>query len=72
MDIKLRSRRYSPEMRVEIETYSADDLDNIADGWRDNAIDTILGPEWIARCWALAAYFQYRADRKRNPDHYAR
>jgi hypothetical protein len=74
MDIKRRSRHYSPQMHADIEARTADQLDDMAEGWRLNAIaDGVvdLGPDWVAKCWAIAAYFQYRADRKRNPEHYA-
>ena len=71
MDIKLRSRHYSPSMHAEIDARTADQLDELAEGWRENAVTGAdLGPDWIAKCRYCAAYFQYRADRKRNPAHY--
>jgi hypothetical protein len=64
MDIKNRSRRYTPEFRATATALTPDAAADTAQGWRENAASVDLGAEWVARSWMLAAYFQSIADRK--------
>jgi hypothetical protein len=59
--ITTRSRHYSPTLRAELNAYSAQDAAENARLWREIAADAIGVP----RDWAIAAYWQSIADRKR-------
>lgn len=63
MDIRLRSRRYSPEFRAETALIGVTQLTLIAAGWRDSAANSD-SPFPRPYSLALAAYFQSVADRK--------
>ena len=67
MDATLRSRRYSPAFRAEINTIGAVQLTVIAGGWRENAGDD---DNYFPRPYslALAAYFQSAAERRMRAD----
>ena len=54
MDIKLRSRRYTPEFRAETNLIGVPQLALIAAGWRENAADDD-SPFPRPYCLALAA-----------------
>lgn len=62
-----RSRHYSPELRAEFNALDWRDAAERAAGWRRNATDTDLGPEWVAHSLAVAAWLQSISDRKRPP-----
>lgn len=62
MHITERSRHYSLEVLAEIHACGADHLTELAAGWREIAADPEIGK---LRDWAVAAYFQSVADRKR-------
>jgi hypothetical protein len=70
MDIKSRSRHYSPQLRAEFLTLDAADAAYRAEGWRDNATHTHLGADWVAHSWAVAAWLQHIADCKTHPERY--
>jgi hypothetical protein len=70
VDIKDRSCRYSPQFKEEVFTFTSGHAADIAAGWRDNATHTDLGADWVAHSWAVAAYFQYLADRNTHPERY--
>jgi hypothetical protein len=63
VDIKARSRYFTPEFRATATALAPDVAADTAQGWRENAASVDLGTEWVARSWMLAAYFQSIADR---------
>lgn len=62
-----RSRHYSPELRAEFNALDWRDAAERAAGWRRNAADTDLGPEWVAHSLVVAAWLQSISDRNRPP-----